>query len=300
MGQSVNTSINTKNMGQGGTEQDISLPHILGDNSVQAVNAISTDYLDNFKPNKVIDYTVQPGDVISFIASDFGVSINSILWANKLSSPNSIAPGQVLRIPPVSGVIHTIQKGDTISSIAKKYGADTNKIITFNDLLEDGKLEPETDLIIPDGSVKVTIQPKRSIESGFISSVTSVAKRFAYLPDLGDFFKIPTLGFDWGIVHGRNGVDVANTCGTAIYAAANGTVITAIGSGWNGGFGKYIKISHENGTETLYGHLNKILIADGGSVTRGQEIGLMGSTGRSTGCHLHFEVHGARNPLAKY
>lgn len=291
------TNTNQGAYGHGDTEQDTPTPYVMHTDAIQAVSAVSTDYLDDFKPNKVIEYTVQPGDVISFIASDFGVNINSILWANKLSSPDNIKPGQVLKIPPVSGVIYTIQRGDTISIIAKKYGGDEAKIIAFNDLINGSHLDIGSDLIIPNGVLNIK---KTDVKSGFTSSVTSVAKRFAYLVDLGDFFKIPTLGFNWRIVHGRNGVDIANTCGTPVYAAADGNTAVALSSGWNGGFGKYIKLLHPNGTETLYAHLNKLLVADGEIVVKGQKIGLIGTTGRSTGCHLHFEVHGARNPLAKY
>ena len=81
---------------------------------------------------------------------------------------------------------------------------------------------------------------------------------------------------------------------------ADGSVAIADASGWNGGFGKYIKLIHTNGTETLYAHATKVLVSVGEAVARGQLIANMGTTGRSTGCHLHFEVHGARNPLAKY
>jgi murein DD-endopeptidase MepM/ murein hydrolase activator NlpD len=126
-----------------------------------------------------------------------------------------------------------------------------------------------------------------------------VAKQFSHLPNLGDYFKLPTFGFNWGRIHGRNGVDIANSCGTPIYAAADGAVTVADPEGWNGGFGKYIKISHPNGTETLYAHASKLLVFPGQNISRGDKIMLMGTTGRSTGCHLHFEVHGARNPLAK-
>ena len=111
---------------------------------------------------------------------------------------------------------------------------------------------------------------------------------------------LPAIGFNWGRIHGRNGVDVANSCGTPIYAAADGSVTSAKTSGWNGGFGKFLKILHSNGTETLYAHVSRLLVAAGEYVTKGQQIAVMGSTGRSTGCHLHFEVHGAKNPLAKY
>ena len=110
----------------------------------------------------------------------------------------------------------------------------------------------------------------------------------------------PALGYNWGRIHGRNGVDVANSCGTPIYAAADGTVAIADAVGYNGGFGKFIRINHPNGTETLYAHASKLLASIGQVVARGQQIATIGSTGRSTGCHVHFEVHGARNPLAKY
>ncbi len=294
--------------GQGGSGQDHAdhseTPYTFREDSVQAVTAISMDYLDDYKSNKINEYTVQPGDALSFIASDFGITPESVLWANKLSSPDSIKPGQVLRIPPVSGVIHKVQKGDTLSSIASKYNADSSKVLAFNDLQENEALALGAELVIPDGIVSIVrpaiVVPKNTVPAAYRSSITNVAKRFANLPDLGDYFKIPTTGFDWGIVHGRNGVDVANPCGTPVHAAANGNVTTALGSGWNGGFGRYVKIVHSNGTETLYAHLSKLLVTPGTEVVKGQEIGLMGTTGHSTGCHLHFEVHGARNPLAKY
>ena len=129
---------------------------------------------------------------------------------------------------------------------------------------------------------------------------TTTSKPFSYLPNLADYFRLPTTGYNWGRIHGRNGVDIANSCGTTIYAAADGVATVTDAEGYNGGFGKYIKVSHPNGTETLYAHASKLLISAGQPIAKGQAIALMGTTGRSTGCHLHFEVHGARNPLAKY
>jgi murein DD-endopeptidase MepM/ murein hydrolase activator NlpD len=84
-----------------------------------------------------------------------------------------------------------------------------------------------------------------------------------------------------------------------VYASADGVVTVADDSGYNGGFGKYLKIAHPNGTETLYAHSMKLLVGAGQAVGKGEKVMLMGTTGRSTGCHLHFEVHGAQNPLAK-
>lgn len=279
--------------GQGGEDPEID-PSTMQESSFLANNPASTDYIEtgSFKRNQIVEYTVQEGDAVSFIASDYGVSVNSILWANNLTSPDNIRLGQVLRIPPVSGVIHKVKKGDTLVAVAKKYGVEQEKILEFNGLPQNGELQIDDEIIVPDGQIKspvVASSPKSSSNS-----------RFSYLPNLGDYFFVPTNGFNWGRIHGRNGVDMANSCGTPIYASADGSVATALSSGWNGGFGKYIKIIHPNGTETLYAHLSKLSVKAGDVVARGQLIGNMGTTGRSTGCHLHYEVHGARNPLAKY
>lgn len=239
------------------------------------------------KRSETVTYRVQKGDTLSFIASDFGVSTESILWANNLRDADSIKPNQTLRIPPVSGVLHTVKKGDSIASIAKKYGVTEDAVITFNGIPRDGRLQIGKEIAVPDG--KMSAQ----------RNVASATNRFGYLPDLGSFFKLPTIGFNWGRVHGRNGVDIANTCGTPIHAAASGTVSVSDAEGYNGGFGQYIKVQHNNGTETLYAHAQRLLVAVGDTVEKGDVIALMGTTGKSTGCHLHFEVHGAKNPLAQ-
>lgn len=283
-------------LGQGG-EEDVLNPAIIQNNSLIATDPMSIDYINyGFKKNQVLEYTIQAGDLLSFIASDYGVSIDSIIWANNLSSPNNLKSGQVIRIPPISGVIHKIKNGDTLVAIAKKYSVDIEKIKDFNGLSEDGQLQVDTEIVVPDGNIRSS----SVVKAGTKTNIAHATKRFAYLPDMGDFFLKPSTGFNWGKVHGRNGIDIANSCGTPIYAAAEGLVSIADASGWNGGFGKYIKLIHSNGTETLYAHLGKTVISVGSYVSKGQLLGLIGTTGRSTGCHLHFEVHGARNPFAKY
>ncbi|MEK7515268.1 MAG: peptidoglycan DD-metalloendopeptidase family protein [Patescibacteria group bacterium] len=239
------------------------------------------------KRSETVTYRVQKGDTLSFIASDFGVSTESILWANNLKDVDSIKPGQTLRIPPVSGVLHVVKKGDSIATIAKKYGVTEDTVITFNGIPRDGRLQIGKEIAVPDGKLA-------SQKNG-----ASANSRFGYLPDLGSFFRLPTTGFNWGKIHGRNGVDVASTCGTPIHAAASGTVTVSDAEGYNGGFGQYIKLQHENGTETLYGHAQRLFVSVGDMVEKGKVIALMGSTGKSTGCHLHFEVHGAKNPLVQ-
>jgi len=286
-----NTALSTSEPGKGGPGPTLK-PITVQENAIFAHNPATTDYANSFSDQRigVSEYTVQPGDSLSFIARDYGVSIESIMWANGLRDSNSIREGDVLKIPPVSGVIHTVKSGDTITSIAKKYGANSENIIAFNSLSRDSQLQINEVLIIPDGKIAT---------AG--TQYTKTALSFAHLPNLDDYFAHPTNGLgrisQW--LHGRNGIDIANSYGTAIYAAASGTIIGAAESGWNGGYGLFVKISHPNGTDTLYAHLSKVLVNTGQTVQKGEEIGQMGSTGRSTGSHLHFEVHGAKNPLTR-
>lgn len=278
-------------LGQGGQQNAGIKPETIQDSAFLAHSPASEDYIDQTtgKRSEVVEYTVQPGDVLSFIASDYGVTTSSIIWANDLKSADNVSPGQVLRIPPVSGVIHKTVKGDTVATIASKYGVSEDEIISFNSLPKSADIKIGDEIIVPGGK----ITQARSI------ATAKTQQRFSHLPDLSSFYMAPTIGYNWGTIHGRNGVDIANSCGTPIYAAAEGTIISAFSSGYNGGFGQYLKLHHSNDTETLYAHLSKVLASNGDIVSKGQLIGLMGTTGRSTGCHLHFEVHGAKNPLSK-
>lgn len=277
--------------GQGGPGPTLE-PTTIQENSIFAHNPPSTDYTDTVggKRSGVAEYTVQPGDSLSFIARDYGVSIESIMWANGLRDSNSIREGNVLKIPPVSGVIHTVKNGDTVSTIAKKYSTNPENIIAYNSLPQDGKLQINDELIIPDGKIATTVTP-----------YTRTAISFAHLPNLDNYFAHPTndLGRISQWLHGRNGIDVASSWGTPVYAAAGGTVVGTAVSGYNGGYGLFVKISHPNGTDTLYAHLSKTLVRSGETIQKGQQIANMGSSGRSTGSHLHFEVHGAKNPLTR-
>ena len=269
-------------------------------NSIQQTSLLAFNSLENdlsslredYSESQISSYDVQEGDTLSFIASDFGVSVETIIWANNLNNINSIKPGDELKIPPIDGVIHRVKNGDSLKSIAKKYGADEEKIIAFNALPKDGAIQIDAELIVPGGRIIAIPKATRSLTN-------SAIKRFAYLPDMGGYFMIPTTGRNWGRIHGRNGVDMANSCGTPIYASADGKIVIADAVGWNGGFGKFIKLVHANNTETIYAHASKLLATVGEVVQKGQRIAVMGTTGRSTGCHLHFEVHGAKNPLAK-
>ena len=247
--------------------------------------------------DQIVVYTVQDGDTPGDIAERFGISLNTLLWANNIKNAKSIHVGDDLIILPVTGVQYEVKKGDTVESVAKKFKADAGDILSFNGLSLDESLEPGVTIIIPDGELIPTI----TVPSGKLSPPS----RFANLPEYSGYYMRPIIGgrnpratrANPHGIHGTNGVDLANSCGLPVFASADGTVIIARSSGWNGGYGKYIVIAHPNGTQTLYGHLSVILVSPGQSVDQGSQIAAIGSTGNSTGCHVHFEIRGAKNPF---
>jgi len=234
-------------------------------------------------------YVVREGDNLSQIAEMFGVSVNTIIWANDINKGDLIQTGQVLIILPVTGLRYTVQKGDTISSITKKYKGDKEEIIRFNDLSEDTVLSIGDEIIIPDG--EAPYKP--------VSVYASARARGTSGPSYVGFYLRPIQGgTKTQGLHGYNAIDLATYCGAPIFASASGKVIISRSYGWNGGYGNYIVITHpENGTQTLYSHNSKNIVSSGWNVVKGQIIGYIGSTGKSTGCHVHFEVRGAKNPF---
>lgn len=235
-------------------------------------------------------YEVQEGDVLSAIAEDFGLSTQTLIAANNLKNINSLKPGMELKIPAIDGILYTVKSGDTVGSLAKKYQADSAKIISFNSLPATGDLKIGDEIIIPDGKAP---QQAKAVATKKVSNLG-----YLTLPKIDGYFINPATCVITQLNHIRNGRDCANKAGTPIYAAAAGTVDLVQYS--NKGYGNMVRISHPNGTKTLYAHFSKIYVKQGQAVTQGQPIGEMGSTGHSSGSHLHFEVHNAQNPLARY
>lgn len=234
-------------------------------------------------------YVIRKGDSISQIADMFGVSVNTILWANDMKKGDKLVEGDVLFILPISGLEHIITKGQTLNSIAKLYKADIVDIARFNGITEKTKLAVGDKIIVPGGELYNEESSQKSDSKGKEYQTRNVAGYFIN--------PVPAYARRSQGLHGpgNRGVDLAAPTGTPILASASGTVLLAR-KGWNGAYGNMIIINHPNGTKTLYAHLSKIATSTGDYVSQGEVIGYVGSTGRSTGPHLHFEVFNARNP----
>ena len=230
---------------------------------------------------EIIEYIVEKGDTIQSIAKKFNISVETLLWANDLSKNSKITAGQELIILPVSGVLYTVKKGDTLSEIAKNYKAKLNEIVAFNELENQDDIFQGDILIIPGGKMPP------------VSSQTPL------IPIADSYFIYPCEGIISQGLHLFNAIDIANECGSLVIAPAGGTVLK-VKSGWNMGAGNYLTILHLNGVITVYYHLSIIRVEPGQKVNSGEIIGFMGNTGRTTGCHLHFEVRNAQNFLSKY
>ncbi len=272
-------------------------------------------------------YVVKEGDTLGTIARDFDVDVGTVLWANNLSARDFIRPGDTLKILPVSGVLATVRKGDTLSKLAERYGGDLDAVMRTNQLTSEivpvGK-----ELIIPDGeppamevNALIANARQREIKPASVSrdrlqeggatrqvsadkgAASNVAKP-ADAAETKDKPKArllwPTSGhvitqyYGWRHV----GLDIDGDFTSPLYASEEGTVVQA---GWNsGGYGLQVLIEHPNGMKTRYAHASKLFVKAGDTVHRGQTIAMMGSTGRSTGSHIHYEVYvnGKRvNPL---
>ena len=237
-------------------------------------------------------YVVRKGDSLSQIAEMFNVTSDTIRWTNDINGGGDIQIGQVLVILPVTGITYTILDGDTISSIAKEFKGDKDEILEFNGL-EASSLSVGDEIIIPHGVLIETQTNSATKYAAPLKGSGGPAYAGYYLRPVNGGVKTQGL-------HGYNAVDIGAPYGTPILASASGEVIFskyAEGNPWFGGYGNYIVLKHNNGTQTVYAHLSSNLVKRGWNVVQGQVIGYMGSTGRSTGNHIHFEIRGAQNPF---
>ena len=252
---------------------------------------------------KTETYIVQSGDTLGGIARRYGLSVSTVLWANNLTLRSTLQVGAKLKILPVNGVTYVVKKGDSIGSIAKKYKADANAILKANLLASADQLQVGEELVVPGGAPPA---PVIKVPSN-VGSVKNVFRPPSEAPPSrevdGTQLAWPT---DQHLINqyfhtGHPGVDINGNLKNAIYAATDGIVTKA---GWNAyGYGNMILIDSGEGIITRYGHASVLFVRAGDQVKKGQAIAMIGSTGHSTGPHLHFEVYlngTRRNPLQFY
>lgn len=278
---------------------------VLGMSTMDSTFAMDTATgaeVERYRGGEVVEYEVATGDTVSSIAEKFNISTETVLWANDLDAKSTIKPGQKLKILPVTGIVHTVKKGETIYSIAKKYGLDDGSgaqaIVDypFNEFVNDEKfsLAVGQTVVVPGG---VRPQENKPAAPTFARVLTPDA---GAVSAAGSFVWPASGRITQGYTFYHRAIDIANKGGGPILASDAGKVIVA---GWpdNYGYGNRVMIDHGNGYITLYAHLSRIRVEAGQSVNRGDVIGDMGSTGRSTGTHLHYEIRksgvGLENPL---
>jgi len=244
------------------------------------------------KKPEIIDYEIRSGDTLASIAKNFNVSVDSIKWSNDLKS-DIIKPGQILKIPPDEGIVHKVAVGESVYSIAKKYNVSSQNIVNFpmNEFADYNSfaLAAGQYIFVPGGKI---IEKTSPIAPQYVAQIQAGVRGSSN-------FIWPTSGsITQYYVWYHQALDIANPSAPPILAADSGTVVYAGCIGW--GYGCHVVIDHGNGYQTLYAHLSRYDVDAGQAINQGQAIGIMGSTGRSTGTHLHFEVRSGGqllNPL---
>ena len=253
------------------------------------------------KPLSVTYYTVKEGDSLWTIADKFDLKVDSIVGSNKLSDINLLKIGMQLRIPNQDGVFVKYEKNTNIDKFADKYGSTKDAIYFANKLNEKSTINIGQELFLPGGNITSTVEVASKVQRR-----TGISKIGKAKPKVAtEHFGWPVFGrisssFGWRrspfgkrrVFHA--GIDIRAPKGRNIVAAQSGRVVH---SGWMGGYGYTIVLIHPSGVSTLYGHCSALLVSKGTQVNKGQLIAQVGSTGRSTGNHLHFEVRQGGSPV---
>lgn len=252
---------------------------------------LQAEEVRQYRGGEILMHIVTEGETLSSIAQRYGLQIETILWENNLTETSKIKPGDELRILPLDGIRHKVARGETIFSIGKKYGLEGSQVqvivdYPFNEFLNDETFDVVAGqyLMIPDG-----------VKPSAVTTTTTAARFGTLTPDAGSVsasgsFIWPASGrITQGYRFYHKAIDIANKSGGSILAADAGVVTVA---GWpdSSGYGNRVIIDHGNGFVTLYAHMSVIQVKAGQRVNRGDVLGQMGNTGRSTGTHLHFEI----------
>lgn len=280
---------NANSTGKGGLETN-TRPDLLVANAAQSVESsfvpfeegeiVADDAEDHVL--SYFSYRIKPGDMLSVLAEQFDVTTDTLVSVNSVKNSRGIHPGEYLRIPSMPGILYTVKKdGETAVTIAEKYKVDAEKCALANNITSDTELSAGRTVFVPDARMD-------SIQLAEIN---------------GDLFRLPihakfrysswygwrTSPFDSSRRSFHSGIDMACPAWTKIYPALGGKV-TYVGHG-DPTYGNYVVITHHSGYKTLYGHMIQTNAKVGQYVETGTVIGYVGSTGLSTGNHLHFTVY---------
>ena len=277
-------------------------PRLTSDeSSVARAASPLTPYIN--RPRKdVISYTIQAGDTMFGIAQQFNLQPESILWANPdlKDNPDLLSVGMEIAVPPVDGVLHTVQKGDTLNSVAQKYKVAPEAIAAaiWNNLVPGQELPIGKSIIVPGGKRELVVwqipaankPAPAGTGAGGWSNAGQCLNVSAKVAGTGQFVWPSNSHWVSGNPYAwwHRGIDLAGHLGDPVYAADTGTILWAGSNSW--GYGNMILIDHGNGWQTLYAHLSQIYVRCGQQLVKGATVGAIGSTGRSTGPHLHFET----------
>ena len=243
------------------------------------LNTSEENFLDSITTTS---YTVRSGDTISGIAQRFNLSMDTVISFNNIQDARNLTVGTVLTIPNSSGLKYRVRRGDYLGGIAKKFGVALNDLLDWNNL-ETSVIVPGQELFIPSARLS-EMERNRVFGRLFIYPTKGrITDRFGMRRD-------PFTGMR----RFHNGVDLAAPVGTPVFASMSGKVAML---GYNPTYGKYLILTHPEGFQTLYGHLDAFRVQKGQSVKQGQRIADMGNSGYSTGSHLHFSIFRRGEPI---
>ncbi|WP_300757705.1 M23 family metallopeptidase [uncultured Brachyspira sp.] len=232
---------------------------------------------------KYDEYIIEEGDNLTVISRKIGANLDTLVSVNKISNANRLRPGQKIIVPNRNGLLYTMKKGESIEDVTERYDVSLKRVLTFNKISDASSIEEGDDIFLP--GAKYTLDERIDKFGQMFSlptTITRISSVFGY--------RVHPIT---GVRTKHMGVDIPGRLNTPVYAARKGKVIFA---GYSGGYGNLVIVRHDKGYTTYYGHLNSITTKAGANVGVGVMIGRMGSTGRSTGSHLHFEVR--RNGVA--
>ncbi|PCG19765.1 M23 family metallopeptidase [Brachyspira sp. G79] len=232
---------------------------------------------------KYDEYIIEEGDNLTVISRKIGANLDTLVSVNKISNANRLRPGQKIIVPNRNGLLYTIKKGESLEDVTERYDVSLKRVLTFNKISDVSDIEAGDDIFLP--GAKYTLDERIDKFGQMFSlptTITRISSVFGY--------RVHPIT---GVRTKHMGVDIPGRLNTPVYAARKGKVIFA---GYSGGYGNLVIVRHDKGYTTYYGHLNSITTKAGANVGVGVMIGRMGSTGRSTGSHLHFEVR--RNGVA--